>query len=226
MLFQAPGAETRIGTLSARRTSLAGGARRKDWPRGSPGMPSGSSSSDCPSSSANATRCWEPKRPTILLLEVPRRRPSDAPGLQPLADNRSPHPEKRRTSARSSGGRSACEARQKGGQSVNRWPQFEHFRRKIHDRNILTQPATTRRNVRRRRSWHLNVVSLLQPGQAWQYVNSSPDSTRCVWALIFSSKDMILQVLFVAGACRDLSGSGRPHFYPTRKVPIVAIKSN
>jgi hypothetical protein len=35
--------------------------------------------------------------------------------------------------------------------------------------------------------------------------------------LIFSSTNIILQVLFVVGACRDLSGSGRPHFYPTRK---------
>jgi len=83
-----------------------------------------------------------------------------------------------------------------GGQSVNRWPQFGHFRRKIHDRNSLTQPSVMRRKVRFRRSWYLNVASLLQTGQDWQYKGSSPDSTLCVWALIFSSMVIMIQVFY------------------------------
>jgi hypothetical protein len=191
---RAPASEPRIGTFSARRSRFPGGARRRHWPRESPEMPSESSFPGRPPSSATATRCWEPRRPMILLPEAARRRSSDDPALQPIAGRFSRYPEKRRTSARSSGGRIACEARQKGGQSVNRCPQFGHFRRKTNDRNIFTQPSTTRRNVRFRRSWHLNVVSWSQPGQFWQYEGSSPDSTRCVWALIFSSMDMILQL--------------------------------
>jgi hypothetical protein len=141
--FQVPASEIRIGAFLARRSKLPGGARRKNSPRVSLEMLSGSSFPGHPSSSATATRCWEPKRPTIRLPEAAGRRSSDDPALRPIAGRYSRYPEKRHTSGRSSGGRIACEARQKGGQSVNRWPQFGHFSRKIHDRKILTQPFTT-----------------------------------------------------------------------------------
>ena len=159
---------------------------------GSPEMPRGLSSSGRPANSATATTCWGPVPLTFLFPPVVHRRPSDGLGDRRPAGSRSPHPGIRHSSGQSSGGRIPCEARQKGGQSVNRRPQFGHFRRKIHDRNILTQPSTTSRNVRFRRSWQPNVASLSQPGQAWQYEGSSPDSTRRVWVLIFSSIDMML----------------------------------
>ena len=62
------------------------------------------------------------------------------------------------------------------------------------------------------------MAALLQPGQFWQYENSSPDSTRCVWALIFSSIVIMLQELvFLVGRAAIYPDPAAPIFIPPDK---------